>query len=124
MIKKISLPSGYHIRKLSKTFLDSFRYGESEIYIAEYRNEEIGRICFVDRGASTLITVLNVIPEHRCRGIGSCLVQTIAQLTNKPLYLSTYTAKDFYTRLGFTVESEQKIFGFTFGFVMVLKSPT
>ncbi|BDA70039.1 hypothetical protein CAL7716_042050 [Calothrix sp. PCC 7716] len=127
MVEPFSLPPGYKIQKFSQTFLDSLLYattrGMAEIYIAEYRGEEVGRIVFVNTGAKYLIYVLNVSPEHRRKGIGSCLVQTVVRLADKPIYLSTYSAKNFYTRLGFTVEHEQEIFGFVYGYVMVLRPP-
>lgn len=128
MVKPFLLPPEYKIQKLSQSLLDSLLYstisGTSEIYIAKYRGEEVGRIVFIDADAKYLIHVLNVAPKHRCKGIGSCLVQTVIQLANKPIYLSTSTAKNFYTRLGFTVEHEQEIFGFTYGYIMVLHPAT
>ncbi|BAZ18754.1 hypothetical protein NIES4071_106390 (plasmid) [Calothrix sp. NIES-4071] len=124
MVKQFSLPPGYQIRKLSKNFLDFLWYGTSEVYIAEYRNEEIGRIVFVDTGSKYLIHVVHVSPRHRRKKIGSYLVQTVVQLADKPIYLSTLSAKDFYTRLGFTIEHQQEIFGFIYGYIMVLQPTT
>lgn len=123
MVKQFSLPPGYKIQKLSKNIFDSLLYTDSEVYIAEYGGEEVGRIVFANTGAKYLIQILNVSPSHRYKGIGSCLVQTVIRLANKPIYLATYSAKSFYTRLGFVVEHEQEIFGFVYGYVMVLQPP-
>ena len=48
-----------------------------------------------------------VLPEHRCRGIGSALVQRVVgearTLGVSALYLYTFDRVDFYRRLGWTV---------------------
>lgn len=49
--------------------------------------------------------------------------ETVVQLADKPIQLATYTAKNFYTRLGFVVDREQEIFGFTYVYIMVLQPP-
>ncbi|WP_375506478.1 GNAT family N-acetyltransferase [uncultured Nostoc sp.] len=81
-----------------------------KILLIEYKNQIVAYSIFTRLQNYSEINRLYVKPNHRHKGLGSYLVQTIIQSVNKPIYLiAAPKALNFYIRLNFVPIPRRKL---------------
>lgn len=72
-------------------------------WVAIYMNERIGWADVDSQGNYSVLAVLCINKGFRRRGVGTLLVQTLAEAEIKPLYVQPeHHVVSFYEKLGFT----------------------
>jgi GNAT superfamily N-acetyltransferase len=77
--------------------------------VIEYNGRLVAYIKVFRYPESSVLSFLFVARSHRCRGLGTCLVQQLIQKSARPIYVkSVSSAVVFYTRLGFVPVLKKK----------------